>query len=300
MLLYVVDSKGSSPGRAGFIMAVASNGTTHGSIGGGIMEHKFVEMSKRKLVAENFECTLHHQVHNKSVTKNQSGMICSGEQTNVIYSLKQNDLAAINLLVSIICNKKNGVFEMSPEGINVSNEIQLAAYGLIKETDKVWNYREKIGVVNHLIIIGGGHCALALSRQMKLLDFTVVLYEDRITLPTLTSNHFADEKIIIDQYADLADLIQPIDDTYVVVMTVGYRTDEIAIRALRHKLFKYFGVLGSSKKIYTMLSSLRAAQLPEEWIASLHAPAGVAINSRTPNEIAISIAAEIIKVKNRK
>ena len=51
MLLYVLESKGSSPGRQGFFMAVNSNGEMEGSIGGGIMEHKFVEMAKEKLQA---------------------------------------------------------------------------------------------------------------------------------------------------------------------------------------------------------------------------------------------------------
>ena len=54
MLLYVLESKGSSPGRQGFFMAVTAEGKMEGSIGGGIMEHKFVEMAREKLQAESF------------------------------------------------------------------------------------------------------------------------------------------------------------------------------------------------------------------------------------------------------
>ena len=53
MLLYVLESKGSSPGRQGFFMAVNADGKMHGSIGGGIMEHKFVDMAKEKLQKTN-------------------------------------------------------------------------------------------------------------------------------------------------------------------------------------------------------------------------------------------------------
>src|SRR5215210_8695139 len=80
MLLYVLESKGSSPGRQGFFMAVNAKGEMEGSIGGGIMEHKFVEMAKEKLRAASSELRvgqLKRQLHDKSAAKNQSGMICS-------------------------------------------------------------------------------------------------------------------------------------------------------------------------------------------------------------------------------
>ena len=88
MLLYVLESKGSSPGRQGFFMAVNANGEMEGSIGGGIMEHKFVEMAKEKLKAAGNELRdagIRKQLHDKSAAKNQSGMICSGEQTILLY-----------------------------------------------------------------------------------------------------------------------------------------------------------------------------------------------------------------------
>src|SRR5258705_9297852 len=90
MLLYVLESSGSSPGRQGFFMAVNANGEMEGSIGGGMMEHKFVEMAREKLKAQGTRdkeqgTSLKKQVHDKSATKNQSGMICSGEQTILLY-----------------------------------------------------------------------------------------------------------------------------------------------------------------------------------------------------------------------
>src|SRR3954471_20538090 len=79
MLLYVLESLGSSPGRQGFFMAVNMEGNMQGSIGGGIMEHKFVEMAMEKLKKDDREWLVKKQVHDKSASKNQSGMICSGE-----------------------------------------------------------------------------------------------------------------------------------------------------------------------------------------------------------------------------
>ena len=90
MLLYVLESSGSSPGRQGFFMAVNAKKEMEGSIGGGIMEHKFVEMAKEKLQIAPYslqEGEIRKQIHDKVSGKNQSGMICSGEQTIFLYHI---------------------------------------------------------------------------------------------------------------------------------------------------------------------------------------------------------------------
>ena len=65
MLLYVLESKGSSPGRQGFAMAVTESGWMEGSIGGGIMEHKLVELAKTRFAESNNKISVHQQFHNK-------------------------------------------------------------------------------------------------------------------------------------------------------------------------------------------------------------------------------------------
>src|SRR5213075_135430 len=78
MLLYVLESSGSSPGRQGFFMAVNANGEMEGSIGGGMMEHKFVEMARERLknieqgTRNNKQGSIRKQVHDKSAAKDQS------------------------------------------------------------------------------------------------------------------------------------------------------------------------------------------------------------------------------------
>jgi xanthine dehydrogenase accessory factor len=83
-------------------------------------------------------------------------------------------------------------------------------------------------------------------------------------------------------------------------MTVGYRTDDIVVRTLWNRSFRYFGLLGSKSKIEKMFSDYLAEGVPAELLSLIHAPVGIAIHSETPEEIAISIAAEIIQVKNSK
>jgi xanthine dehydrogenase accessory factor len=105
-LLYVLASRGSSPGRQGFFMAVDAGGNMLGSIGGGIMEHKLVELAKERLSTrtnsqqQKFSATeIKKQVHDPSVARHRSGMICAGEQTVLIHVVREKDAAAITELV---------------------------------------------------------------------------------------------------------------------------------------------------------------------------------------------------------
>ena len=133
---------------------------------------------------------------------------------------------------------------------------------------------------------------------MSSMDFYIQVYEERNGLNTMEQNSFAQEKIIVNSYADLLHLIAPAQNVYVVIMTVGYRTDDIALRALMHKDFKYIGVLGSKNKMENMLSIYRTEKIAESILIRIKTPAGIAIKSQTPQEIAVSIAAEIIALKN--
>jgi xanthine dehydrogenase accessory factor len=300
MLLYVLESSGSSPGRQGFFMAINANGEMRGSIGGGIMEHKFVEMAKRELAGSQGKDlgSIRKQIHDKSAAKNQSGMICSGEQTILLYPVQQKDAAVIQNIITSLQENKNGTLILSPGQIEFDNTIPGKDFTYHFESEEQWLYKEKTGYKKQLFIIGGGHCALALSRLMRQMDFYIRLFEDRCELNTLSQNEFVHEKIMVDDYAQLAQLIPAGNNHYVVIMTVGYRTDDIAVRALLNKDFAYLGLLGSASKTQKMLEEYRQEGINPEWLQRIHAPVGLAINSQTPEEIAVSIAAEIILVAN--
>ena len=310
MLLYVLESSGSSPGRQGFFMAVNANKEMEGSIGGGIMEHKFVEMAKEKLQEirnkeqkirnEKITGEIRKQIHDKGATKNQSGMICSGEQTISIYEVQEKDMAPIKNMLDTFEQNENGTLHLSPDRIFFEKGLPEKDFEFDLKTEEDWKYTEKIGYKNNLYIIGGGHCALAFSKLMSTMDFYIYLFEDREALNTMETNKYVHEKRVVKDYSVLEQLIPSGENNYVVVMTFGYRTDDITVRALLNKDFKYFGLLGSKKKIEKMFTDYRTEGLPEEALKKIHSPIGIQIKSETPEEIAVSIAAEIIKVKNNK
>jgi xanthine dehydrogenase accessory factor len=298
ILLCVVDSKGSSPGRQGFKMAVASDKIT-GSIGGGIMEHKFVEMAREKLRAIPDDPIIRKQVHSKSAKQNQSGMICSGEQTIALFHITKSHVSEIEKIVKALQRNNKGLIRISENNISYENKSNSTDFHFEIKSESDWFYEENLGYKNHLFIIGGGHCALALSRLMSTMDFSIHVFEERKDLNTLDKNSFAHEKTLVKDYSELKKLIPSGNNNYVVIMTFGYRTDDLALRSLINKEFKYIGMLGSQSKMDKMFSEWRNDNLPEDKLKVIHAPIGLKINSRIPEEIAVSIGAEIIAVKNK-
>ena len=207
----------------------------------------------------------------------------------------------VEKIVDALSKRRPHRLELSPATFSVGppkGGTQNNDFHLEKLSDTEFTYSEKLGFKNDLYIIGGGHCALALSDLMSKMDFHISLFDDRPELNTIDKNRFAHEINIIDGYDQIADHIPSGENIYVVVMTLGYRWDEIVIRKLLDKNFKYFGVLGSKAKMAILLSTLKNEGFPVDKLQNIHTPVGLAINSRTPEEIAISIAAEIIAVKN--
>jgi xanthine dehydrogenase accessory factor len=299
ILLYVLESRGSSPGRKGFFMAVNGMDEMEGSVGGGIMEHKFVEMARQILKENSSALKVNRQVHNKKAGTSQSGMICSGEQTLLIYRVTDRDKETVENILSAVRSRKNGVLKFSPSGLEFTlTELPATSDSYFFTSEKEWQYTEKIGLKDHLYIIGGGHCSLAFSRLMSQMDFHIHLFDNRKELNTMKKNRFAHEKKVIAGYGELGKYIPAGEDHYVVIMTFGYRTDDEALRALMDRKFKYLGMLGSKKKIEKMFGDYRAEGIAESVLQRIHAPVGLYIRSRTPDEIAISIAAQIVQLKN--
>jgi xanthine dehydrogenase accessory factor len=300
ILLYVLESKGSSPGRQGFFMAVNEHGEISGSIGGGIMEHKFAEMAKAKLQQSATVHSLYLQVHDKLAAANHSGMICSGEQTIFIYSLQQKDSTHISAMIESLQQYQNGTLQLSAEGIIFSSNIPEDNFYFNKKSETEFLYREKTGCHNQLHIIGGGHCSLALSQLMSRMDFYVHVYDERSGLNTTAENNFAHNITLVPGYENMQAYIPPGNNQYVVIMTVGYRTDAVALKSLLQNEFAYLGMLGSKNKMAKLFDDLWNEVIDKAMLDRIHAPIGIPIKSQTTEEIAVSIAAEIIKVKNER
>lgn len=295
-LLCVVESIGSSPGRAGFKMCIAPNSALFGSIGGGIMEKKLVDLTTDLMGKTQAFPYLKRQVHQADLGKDRSGMICSGEQTVTGFLLHgpEADLLVAAILAAFDDGIQPCELEYSARGIRI---VPAGERGALPDAE--WCFYETLGTQLRIAIVGAGHVSLALSRQMEMLGFHITVFDDRQGLNTWEANTWAHEKRLMD-YADMAAHLPSDPDLYVVLASVGYRTDDIVLRQLIRNSYKYLGMLGSAEKVRVMFEAMRSDGYTEEELARVHAPIGLPIHSRTPEEIAVSIAAEIIGVRNGK
>lgn len=298
VLLVVVESIGSSPGRAGFKALVTGGGELFGSIGGGSMEHKLVELARAKLLASaQNKPFLKRQIHRAEEPADRSGMICSGEQTVGFYPIGKAQRKALLDIINAVDVSEQTMIQFDQHGFSIDVLDGSGEQALQHVSDKEWCYTEPINKQPRLLIFGAGHVGLALSRTMYQLGFHVHLMDDRADLNTLAANQWTHQRSVVD-YATVDSTIADDPELFIVLVSFGYRTDDILVRQLIRKKFKYLGMMGSAEKIKKLLKDMRSDGYTDEELRRLHAPIGLPIQSRTPEEIAVSIAAEIIMVKN--
>lgn len=298
ILMVVVDSEYSSPGRAGFKMAVSKNKEMIGSIGGGRMEHDLVEDAAKNLKANAKVLWLKKLYHQGDTREDSSGMICSGAQTIFTITLEGKDLPTIeNVLQSIRSNKKFAI-KLSPNGLTfVENDLLQKKIVFHHKDEQNWFYQENISQQDTIYIIGGGHVGLALSKVMSLLGFYIVLLDNRPSLQTMELNQYANVKKVIS-YDNIEKYLEEGDHSYITIVSHTHKTDMFTLQKVMIKNFKYIGMMGSKAKVKNVMNALRQLGYNDEQLNKIHSPIGIEINSETPEEIAISIAAEIIKIRN--
>ncbi|PIE32143.1 hypothetical protein CSA56_16160 [candidate division KSB3 bacterium] len=146
-------------------------------------------------------------------------------------------------------------------------------------------------------IFGGGHVSLALSKILRFIGFEYVVIDDRQEF--VTSERFPDaqQRVCQDFDTALGTLDVSVHSAYIIIITRGHQADRIVLeQALRYPV-KYIGMIGSRRKVKLLLNDLRQQGFSQECLEQIHAPIGLEIEADTPEEIAISIAAELIKVR---
>jgi xanthine dehydrogenase accessory factor len=286
-------SHGSSPGKQGFKMAVAEDGSLHGSIGGGMMEHNLVSKARKLLAEKNTYTFLIEQDHNPKPGKEHSGMICSGKQSIMFFPLNKKQLPSVREIEVSIEENKPGVLRISREEFRFNKGEMLSTE---TQTQEQWAYTEQLGLPNRLFIFGAGHVGLALSQLFSTLDFQITVFDNRKGLNTFEDNHFADVKKIVD-FKNIESLIPEGGNIYVAVMTFAHKNDEMIVRQLASKDIQYLGMMGSEMKVKTIFDNLKSEGVSQKLLDRIDAPIGLEIGSETPAEIAVSIAAKIISVR---
>ncbi len=150
-----------------------------------------------------------------------------------------------------------------------------------------------------VVIFGAGHVSLPVISLLKKMEMHVRVYDDREGFDEWAYDAGADE-VIIGSYDELTKNIESDENTYFIIVTQGHSSDEVCLENIIDKPSGYIGMIGSRHRIRHYHDRFLEKGFTEEQWEKIHTPIGLKIKANTPFEIAISILAEIIQVKNTK
>lgn len=295
VLVTIVADRGSAPRGTGSQMLVEENGRILGTIGGGAVEARSEEMALEVLKKKESMC---HLFRLNTNDKEDIGMVCGGN-VKVLFQHIPGDSAAWTALAGAVLDRvakrQPGWLVLKTDGSDPAllDEQDGVILGEAGEGECV---RLPLPIGERAFIFGAGHCAQALAPLLNTVGFRVTVFDERAEYANRESFPTA-EQILVGDYTKLADHVTFTEDDYIVVMTSGHSYDTVVQDQVLRGPFAYVGVIGSRKKTASVNRKLRERGVPEEAIARVHTPIGTAIKAVTPEEIAVSIAGELIYVR---
>jgi xanthine dehydrogenase accessory factor len=325
VLAAIVETDGSTPQIVGASAVFSSEGLVSGTVGGGLLEARVGEAAAKALADGEPRLI---SVRLDADPADMEGAICGGTARVLVdpgvdaakgiftSALEGFRKRRPGVLVSRMVPGHDDTVAVErgwlPEGVpvlpddpvfgHVAPEIieNILAAGrprLIGTKDRMW-FVEPVLPLPRLIIAGAGHIGRAVTRLGSLLDFSVTVIDDRSEFANTANLPEADEVLL----ADIGEAIRSVEnspDNYFVIVTRGHQKDAEALRAAIGREAAYIGMIGSKRKIELMQCEFleNGWATAAQW-AGIHAPIGIGIGSRTVEEIAVSIAAELVLVRS--
>lgn len=322
----IIDKRGSVPRGIGTRMLVQSDGSIEGTIGGGIGEHEIIDQARQAIgKGENL-------VVETSLAGEQgldSPAICGGWFQTLITIWSADDLKLTEKIALALDNGKPmtllEVISSDNPGIPTGAKLLLDPenHDIVEEAGfpgaeggklaSAWLAGRKNGILQlltckvlvtslepppRMVIFGAGHLAVPLVEMASWCGFNINVIDDRREFANAARFPRA-EKVYVAPLEDIKDLALSSSTTYFVLITREHRHDDILLRQLLGTPYAYLGMIGSRRRTAKVKERLLNDGFSSTEIQKIHAPIGLGIGAQTPEEIAISIMAEIIAVKNR-
>ena len=330
-LATLITRVGSAPRAVGAKYLIRGDGTSVGSIGGGCVEAE-VWQEAQKVMEKQEGKVLHFELTSEQLA--EGGLVCGGNIDIFLEPLKEDFLNIYREAVRIRQKGRAAVLAtlVSVDGDFIKGEgskVLMKASGekvgsllggvelekkILSECEVVLREKKpKILVFSHedrsmevllepvfceptVYIFGGGHVSEQVAPLAKNVNFKVVIIDDREIFANRERFPEADE-VIVSEFEKCFDRLNIGDSSYIVIVTRGHLYDGIVLEQAVKTNTCYIGMIGSKKKIKTLYQSLMKKGISKEALKRVHAPIGLDINSETPEEIAVSIVAELIKVR---
>jgi xanthine dehydrogenase accessory factor len=333
VLATVIGTRGSTPQKPGCSALFGTKGLISGTVGGGIVEGKVQKLATDAILSKD-SCLYHFDLDN-DISKTEEA-ICGGQISVITDADLRKSVSVFEQLKRSLASQVPGVLITRVTGITETKVVitrhwiseifkPLLSDGFLAriepEVNKLITQKNPSGFSeleigsegeepssmfflqalfppDQLIIAGAGHIGRALAHLGSLLDFEVTVIDDRndfaneINIPDV--DHF-----IVKDIGKATQELEKMSNTYVVIVTRGHKDDASALRPCIGKDLAYTGMIGSKNKV----SAMRINFIENGWATyaqwdQIHAPVGLAIKSQTVEEIAISIAAELVLVRN--
>lgn len=330
-LATLITRAGSAPRAVGAKYLIKGDGTSLGSIGGGCVEAE-VWQKAQKVMEEAKGKILHFDLTSEQLA--EGGLICGGNIDIFLEPLKEDFLnvyqevstikqkgssAILATLVSVDgdfpkAESSKALIKPSGEkvgsllgGVELEKKILTEGEALLREKKpKVLVFRhgdrkmevllEPVFSEPTVYIFGGGHISEQLAPLAKKVHFKVVVVDDREIFANRERFPEADE-VIVSEFEKCFDQLNIDDSSYIVIVTRGHLYDGFVLEQAVKTNARYIGMIGSKKKIKTLYEILVKKGVSKETLNRVHAPIGLDINSETPEEIAVSIVAQLIKTR---
>ncbi|GAP15938.1 xanthine and CO dehydrogenases maturation factor, XdhC/CoxF family [Longilinea arvoryzae] len=321
-LATVIDRSGSAPRSAGARMLVRRDGGIVGTVGGGILEAQVQRLAAR-MIEEQAGVISSYQFNGKDAAEMDA--ICGGQVEVLVEGLNptepQTGLALQGLADAVGGHRKSWWLTVVNKGSASTTHTLVQADGTTIGTLPVGLAIEKILDIRQVAMIdldqqqvliepnfpaetayifGAGHVARSLAGFTSAVGFRTVVLDDRADFANRERYPNADAVIVLESFADPFKGISIDRDSFIVIVTRGHQNDLIVLsRALKTDA-GYIGMIGSKRKCALIFENLRQQGYKEEDIQRVHAPIGIQIAAETPEEIGISIVAEMIQARARK
>jgi xanthine dehydrogenase accessory factor len=323
VLATIVSRSGSAPRAVGSRMAVRQDGPIIGTIGGGILEARVQELAKevfqhRLAVLKKYVLT--------AQDASQMGMVCGGTVQVLVHFLDASRPGDLGLYREIAATLKAGeqawLITAMPSGFDVPEPIAqgmskgkdqsvgdlelevvqaLTAYPSDRPEIAVYQGRRYLAeALSHegtVYIFGAGHVSQQVAPLAGLVGFSVVVMDDRQEFANRERFPEAEEVIVLDNFDAALKGLEINADSYLVIVTRGHAHDQTLLRQALSTPAGYIGMIGSRRKRDTIYQNLLAEGYTEADIARVNSPIGLTIGADTPEEIGVSIAAELIAVR---
>lgn len=279
-LCVLVRARGSTPQATGATMLVLANGDSIGTLGGGCVEAEMKTRALRAMIEGQSSIQLHSFKLNHDFGWDD-GLMCGGSMEVAVLSMKTVQEAT--RLVTI--RDALALQQSATLTIDVENE-----------SHEHLTFELPFAPRPKLIIAGAGHVGQSIATMATSCEFDVTVIDDRQDV--MTAARFANAKRIVGPIE--RELVAcPIDaHTFVVIVTRGHKNDAAALGAVVNSPAAYVGMIGSKRKVRTILEGLEKAGVPRERLLKVHAPIGLEIGAISPGEIAVSVCAELIAVRH--